>query len=183
MNMQLKAAPAHCFTVGKFVEFQHDDEDYYDGKITTIIGSMACVEFQYFGETQTVTRGFDEIRLTDQLGVAWWTKILDPLSEEEVLGDREPDLTKIDAIGRGKKGFGHGSIDWKPISRKRKNGKIWATSQPWYQWEDEAGKHCRYLRKGTDLAVQRLIDEGLTVEQILESISLGDKNEKRRKTR
>ena len=77
---------------------------------------------------------------------------------------------KIDAIGRGKKGFGHGSIDMKPVRRKRKNGRIWEKYQAWYQWEDEVGKHCRYLRKGVDLTVQRLIDEGATVEMILESI-------------
>ena len=115
----------------------------------------------------------------------WWTSILNSLpKDEEVLGDRksELDLTKIDAIGRGKKGYGHGSIDWKPISRKRKNGRIWTTYQPWYQWEDSNGKHCRYLRKGTDLVVQELIDKGATVENILETIG-HDKNERKRKTR
>ena len=58
----------------------------------------------------------------------------------------------------------------KPVRRKRKNGRIWEKYQAWYQWEDEVGKHCRYLRKGVDLTVQRLIDEGATVEMILESI-------------
>lgn len=183
MNMPINTAPAHCFAVGKFIEFEHDNGDFYDGKITQIIGEMASIEYLYFGEKKTATRGIYEIRLTDQIGAKWWTTILDPLSKEEVLGDREPDPLKIDAIGRGKKGFGHGSIDWKPVRRKRKNGRIWQTKQPWYQWEDQAGKHCRYLRKGTDLMVQRLIDEGGTVEMILEAISLGDKKEKRRKTR
>jgi hypothetical protein len=182
MNMQFKAAPAHCFTVGKFVEIEYDDGNHYDGKITTVIGSMACVEFFYLGDAKTVTRGFNELRLVDQITADWWSTILDPLSEEEVLGDSEPDLTKIDTIGRGKKGFGHGSIDWKPVTRKRKNGKIWTTKQPWFQWEDQRGKHCRYLRKGNDLMVQKLIDSGADVETVLDAIG-HDKNEKKRKTR
>lgn len=166
--------------IGKIVEFEHDSGDYYDGKVTTIIGSAVCVEFYRLGEIESVVRGFNEIRLVDQTVNDWWSSIVDPLSER-VLGDKEdcePDPLKIDAIGRGKKGFGHGSIDWKPVKRKRKSGRVWESKQAWYQWEDERGKHCRYLRKGVDLAVQRLLDEGATVEQILDSIGKSKSNSK-----
>ena len=107
---------------------------------------------------------------------------IDPI--DRVLGDSLDVVEdrKTDALGRGLKGKGHGSIDWKPIRRKRKNGHVWEKYQPWYQWEDETGKHCRYLKKGTDLAVQKLIDQGATVDQILETIGK-KRDESRGKTR
>ena len=125
------------------------------------------------------------MRVQESTTETWWRDIVGVEPLERVLGDsRDIEITplKIDAIGRGKKGHGHGSIDMKPVRRKRKNGHVWEKSQPWYQWEDEAGKHCRYLKKGVDLTVQRLLDEGATVEMILESIGKS-KSESKGKTR
>lgn len=104
--------------------------------------------------------------------------------KERVLGDSiddQPEERKTDALGRGLKGYGHGSIDYKQISRKRKSGRVWQSYQAWYQWEDGEGKHCRYLSKQQVLVVKDLLEHGATVDDVLEAID--SSRERRKKTR
>lgn len=145
----------------------------FQGEVIEARDHYAIIDFWVEGNKHQVQVPNHLIHKSEDTVGNWWSNFLNPCPLEKVLGDSgdiEIAPLKIDAIGRGKKGFGHGSIDMKPVRRKRKNGRIWEKYQAWYQWEDEVGKHCRYLRKGVDLTVQRLIDEGATVEMILESI-------------
>ena len=157
----------------------------FQGEIKEVRGSSCIISYWCDGDLKEVQLPIDRVTVQESLTETWWRDIVGVPPLEKVLGDSaDIEITplKIDAIGRGKKGFGHGSIDMKPVRRKRKNGRIWEKYQAWYQWEDEVGKHCRYLRKGVDLTVQRLIDEGATVEMILESIGKS-KSESKGKTR
>ncbi|MBC7516512.1 MAG: hypothetical protein H7237_08810 [Alkalinema sp. FL-bin-369] len=146
----------------------------FQGEVVEARDHYAIIDFWVEGNRRQVQVPNHLIHKSEDTVGNWWRNFVGSCPSERVLGDRrdieEIAPLKIDAIGRGKKGFGHGSIDMKPVRRKRKNGHVWEKSQPWYQWEDESGKHCRYLRKGVDLTVQRLIDEGATVEMVLESI-------------
>ncbi|NJM47079.1 MAG: hypothetical protein HC860_13705 [Alkalinema sp. RU_4_3] len=73
-----------------------------------------------------------------------------------------------DSLGRGRKGFAHGSIVTTTVTRPRKSGKVATYQQLWYQWQDESGhKHSRYLSKTKAKEVQRLIDDGSIVANIL----------------
>ena len=167
-----------------FTRFHYGIHTEFQGEVREIRGLSCLISYWSEGSLKEIQIPSDRVRVQDSLIQSWWESILkidqtDPI--DRVLGDSE-DVKNLDAIGRGKKGFGHGSIDMKPIRRKRKNGHVWEKYQPWYQWEDETGKHCRYLRKGVDLAVQKLIDKGATVEQILETIGKS-KDQSRGKTR
>jgi hypothetical protein len=147
---------------------------YMDGLVRAVNEKSYLIKYWDEGVIREIQIPHASADLAEWLIGDWWRDIINAEESERVLGDKdyidEVAPLKIDAIGRGKKGFGHGSIDMKPVRRKRKSGRIWESKQAWYQWEDESGKHCRYLRKGVDLTVQRLIDEGATVEMILESI-------------
>jgi hypothetical protein len=171
-------------TIGMVVSFDHD-EFLIDGKVKAIEEHMIGIDYWEKDCLRRIWLPSDAVRIADQ-GVNDWIEPRD--LGKRVLGDSIDDQDfatgerLTDALGRGLKGKGHGSIDWKKVERKRKSGKTWTTYQPWYQWEDERGKHCRYLRKGVDLEVQRLLDEGATVEMILESIGKS-KSKSKGKTR
>ncbi len=87
---------------------------------------------------------------------------------KNVLGDSLDSLPQRDALGRGCKGYAHGSIAYKTCRRQRKSGQVKEYQQAWYQWQDKTGKHCRYLNQKKAAAVQQMLDEGATVPQILE---------------
>lgn len=97
MQQTIKAAPNHLFVVGKFVTFQIDDNDY-DGLIekTSDVGVLLAYFDQ--GKERRISKFFCDIRLTDQTGNDWWEEFLNR-GGDSVLGDREPDPLKIDAIG------------------------------------------------------------------------------------
>lgn len=173
MNIGRSEVKERAIEVGQavtFDRFSYGERVAFDGLVREVNGSACLIKYWDEGQLKEIQTPLKSVRLSEWVIGDWWKKILDAEQSERVLGDSEVEPLKIDAIGRGKKGFGHGSIDMKPVRRKRKTGRIWETQQPWYQWEDESGKHCRYLRKGQDLMVQRLLDEGATVEMILESI-------------
>ena len=185
MNIGRSEVKERAIEVGQavtFDRFSYGEQVTFDGLVREIKGSACLIKYWDEGQLKEIQIPIRAARLSEWRMGDWWTQILDAERSERVLGDSEIKPLKIDAIGRGKKGFGHGSIDWKPVRRKRKNGRIWESKQPWYQWEDESGKHCRYLRKGVDVEVQRLLDEGATVSMILESIGKS-KTESKGKTR
>lgn len=154
-----------------FARFHYGIQTEFQGEVREIRGLSCLVSYLSEGEVKEIQIATDRVRLQDPLIELFWKTILQNDPIERVLGDSDAaEYRKTDALGRGLKGKGHGSIDWKPVHRRRNNGRIWQTYQPWYQWEDETGKHCRYLRKGVDRTVQALIDKGAAVEQILEAI-------------
>lgn len=93
---------------------------------------------------------------------------------KNVLGDSadSPTPPPLDALGRGRKGYAHGSIAYKTCRRQRKSGQVKEYQQAWYQWQDKTGKHCRYLSRKKAEAVQKLLDEGATVSKILEYLEV-----------
>jgi hypothetical protein len=94
-----------------------------------------------------------------------------------VLRDSPAPLPHHDSLGRGRKGFAHGSIVTTTVHRPRKSGKVATYQQTWYQWQDESGqKHSRYLSKTKAQEVQRLIDAGAIVAEILAAINALAKN-------
>jgi hypothetical protein len=83
-----------------------------------------------------------------------------------VLGD-SPDPPPIDTLGRGLRGYAHGSIALKTVTRYRKSGEAITYEQAWYQWQDQNGKHCRYLTQKQAAEVRRMLEEGALVVEIL----------------
>jgi hypothetical protein len=182
MNIGRSEVKERAIEVGQavsFDRFSYGERIPFDGLVREVNDRSCLIKYWDEGQLKEIQVPIRSVRLSEWVVGDWWKNILDA---ERVLGDKEyideVAPLKIDAIGRGKKGFGHGSIDMKPVRRKRKSGRIWESKQAWYQWEDESGKHCRYLRKGQDLTVQRLLDEGATVEMILESIGKSKESSK-----
>jgi hypothetical protein len=95
------------------------------------------------------------------------------LPPENVLGDSLQSIPQLnrDALGRGLKGQAHGSISYKATTQIRKSGKAKTYQQPWYQWQDATGKHCRYLNQRQAAEVRRMLDEGAIVAEILDVIA------------
>jgi hypothetical protein len=92
-----------------------------------------------------------------------------PLQSKNVLGDN-PQIQQNstqDTLGRGRKGYAHGSIAYKTITHRRKSGKSVTYQQAWYQWEDKIGKHSRYLNQKQARRVRIMLDRGAQVPQIL----------------
>jgi hypothetical protein len=86
---------------------------------------------------------------------------------KSVLGDSPKPPSHNDSLGRGLKGHAHGSIALKTTTRRRKSGQVKTYQQVWYQWQDTTGKHCRYLTQKQAAEVQKLLDEGAIVAEIL----------------